>query len=243
MAFNFFNNYDRQVSKLFKSINPKTAPLMFPGGKEQFKDILFSMDKLIEGDKPLKELLKVYINTCSRLLTGMTKDHIPRSLINKHPGTITQENVYRIISYVMINMKNPSFVIKTDEDIAAIDSMADYQIESNLMRINNTKEHKNLENTEQYGLIPQEPIYTNDVKGSNNYLSRLRTEYGVKLKSQRIMSLSIDSVNGLVDKYDLFLPSGELYKTIYINMYSQENSAHAPKGFILIPEANDTKMD
>jgi len=242
MVFSFFNNYERQVSKLYKGMNPKTLPLMFPGGKEQFKDTLFSLAKLIEGDKPPKELLMVYINTFSRLLTGMNKDNIPRSLINKHPGTITQENVYRIISYVMITMKNPSFVIKTDEDIAAIEMMEEFQRESEKIRKVNTGLHSNHMTTEQYGLIPQEPIYTRDVEGSHNYLNRLRTETGEKLKYQRTGSLSLDSVYGVVDKYDMFLHSGELYKTIYINMYSQENSVQAPKGFILIPETNNSKI-
>jgi hypothetical protein len=35
----------------------------------------------------------------------------------------------------------------------------------------------------------------------------------------------------MIDIYDTFLPSGELYKTIYINMYGEKESKVVPKGF------------
>ena len=43
--------------------------------------------------------------------------------------------------------------------------------------------------------------------------------------------MSVDGINGMVDVYDTYLPSGEEYKTIYINMYGASNSTFAPKGF------------
>lgn len=234
MAFSLFNNFDRKVSKLYSGINPKMAPLMLPEGKDQLKNVLLSMDKLIGGNRPLKEIMSIYMNTCSRIITGMSQDHIYKSLINKHSGVITTENVYMVVSYVMINMKNPAFAIKTDEDIGVISSLAQTQKENIQIRKTNTELQKDQAITYNFGIRPDNPIYTNGIKGSDQYLSRLRTEKGERLKCERKGSLSLKGINGIVDQYDLFLPSGELYNTIYINMYCKENSTQAPNGLILI---------
>ena len=63
------------------------------------------------------------------------------------------------------------------------------------------------------------------------YLKFLRTINGEPIKWNRRGSMNVDGVNGMVDVYDTYLPSGAEYKTIYINMYGASNSTFAPKGF------------
>lgn len=82
-----------------------------------------------------------------------------------------------------------------------------------------------------FGLVPQKPIYTVGIDEQEKYLKSLRTINGEPIKWNRRGSMSVDGVNGMVDVYDTFLPSGEEYKTIYINMYGAYNSTFAPKGF------------
>ena len=82
-----------------------------------------------------------------------------------------------------------------------------------------------------FGLVPQKPVYTVGIDEQEKYLKSLRTITGEQIKWNRRGSMSVDGVNGLVDVYDTFLPSGEEYKTIYINMYGAYNSTFAPKGF------------
>lgn len=92
------------------------------------------------------------------------------------------------------------------------------------------------ENDDDFGLVPEKPIYTLaflSVAGEKEYLSNLRTTNGEKIKWNRWGSLSADGINGMIDVYETFLPSGEPYKTIYINMYGAEESKIAPAGFIL----------
>jgi hypothetical protein len=43
--------------------------------------------------------------------------------------------------------------------------------------------------------------------------------------------MHVDSINGMVDVYDVYLLSGQLYKTIYINMYGTKTSTKIPIGF------------
>ena len=93
----------------------------------------------------------------------------------------------------------------------------------------------------EFGLVPQKPIYTfaiNSVRGEHEYLQSLRTIAGEEITWTRRGSLDVDGVNGMVDIYDTFLPSGILYKTIYINMYGAKTSRNAPTGFTIIPKGS-----
>ena len=82
-----------------------------------------------------------------------------------------------------------------------------------------------------FGLVPHKPIYTVGIDEQEKYLKSLRTINGEQIKWNRRGSMSVDGVNGMVDVYDTYLPSGEEYKTVYINMYGASNSTFAPKGF------------
>ena len=82
-----------------------------------------------------------------------------------------------------------------------------------------------------FGLVPQKPVYTVGIDEQEKYLKSLRTINGEPIKWNRRGSMSVDSVNGMVDVYDIYLPSGVEYKTIYVNMYGAYNSGFAPKGF------------
>ena len=82
-----------------------------------------------------------------------------------------------------------------------------------------------------FGLVPQKPIYTVAIDEQEKYLKSLRTINGEPIKWNRRGSMSVDGVKGMVDVYDTYLPSGEEYKTLYINMYGAYNSTFAPKGF------------
>ena len=88
-----------------------------------------------------------------------------------------------------------------------------------------------------FGLVPQKPVYTVGIDEQEKYLKSLRTINGEPIKWNRRGSMSVDGVNGMVDVYDTYLPSGEEYKTIYINMYGAYNSTFAPKGFSYAADA------
>ena len=90
------------------------------------------------------------------------------------------------------------------------------------------------ESDDDFGLVPEKPIFTlalKSVDGEEEYLNKLYTDSGEKITYSRRGSTSVEGVNGMIDIYDTFLPSGEPYKTIYINMYGAKSSNSAPKGF------------
>lgn len=100
----------------------------------------------------------------------------------------------------------------------------------------NSQNQLNNETDAEFGLVPEKPIYTLATKmvdGEIEYLNRLCTINGEKIKWNRRGSTSVDGINGMIDIYDTYLMSGAAYKTIYINMYGAKNSICAPSGFYL----------
>lgn len=117
----------------------------------------------------------------------------------------------------------------------ALDAIIKIQAEETIKKLKeNSKNQLNNEEDVDFGLVPEKPIYTlalMSVDGEREYLNQLYTENGVKIKWNRRGSTSVNGINGIIDVYDTVLPSGELYKTIYINMYGAKKSEKAPVGF------------
>ena len=100
----------------------------------------------------------------------------------------------------------------------------------------NSRTQPDNESDADFGLTPEKPIFTlalMSVDGEKEYLNRLYTANGEKIKYNRLGSTSVDGINGMIDIYETFLPSGQPYKTIYINMYGAKKSTKAPAGFVL----------
>lgn len=84
---------------------------------------------------------------------------------------------------------------------------------------------------DEQGLVPKKPIYTNGADQQRNYLRCLRSINGETLNWNHRGSIKIDGVQGLVDIYDAYLPSGAEYRTVYLNGSGIACPAYAPKGF------------
>jgi len=98
----------------------------------------------------------------------------------------------------------------------------------------NAESQPNNENDADFGLVPEKPIFTlatMSVDGEKEYLNKLYTTDGNKITYTRRGSTSASGINGMIDIYDTHLPSGQFYKTIYIDMYGAKMSQSAPKGF------------
>ena len=137
-------------------------------------------------------------------------------------------------NYVVSQEKNDSVDdIITDE---ALDTISKIQAEATIkaMKANNISQPNNEEDSD-FGLVPEKPIFTYallSVDGEEKYLDRLYTVNGEKIKWKRRGSVSVAGVNGMIDVYDTYLSSGQLYKTIYINMYGAKSSTKVPDGFV-----------
>ncbi len=91
----------------------------------------------------------------------------------------------------------------------------------------------------EYGFVPQKPIYTSGVDGEKQYLGSLRTVAGAPVTWNRRGSMGADGIHGMIDIYDVYLPSGDLYRTLYLNMYSSTNSTYPPVGFYIASQSKN----
>lgn len=99
----------------------------------------------------------------------------------------------------------------------------------------NEYDQPNNEIDSDFGLVAEKPIFTyalKSVDGEENYLNKLLTTNGEKIKYHRHGSTTVPGIHGIIDIYDTFLPSGKFYKTLYINMYGAKDSHKAPAGFV-----------
>lgn len=84
-----------------------------------------------------------------------------------------------------------------------------------------------------FGLCQTNPIPTNGSSGSNDYLSRLRTNDGRAIGHSRIGSTSAPEVtSGMIDMYSIS-SQGVKLGTLYLCPYHRRTSGQAPEGFFL----------
>lgn len=131
--------------------------------------------------------------------------------------------------------QDPKFEETTPDE--ALNTILEFQAKETVkaMEANRLAQPEN-EDDADFGLVPEKPIFTlalMSVDGEEEYLDKLYAASGEKIKYIRRGSTSVSGINGMIDIYDTYLPSGEPYKTIYINMYGAKKSIKAPVGFIL----------
>ena len=85
-----------------------------------------------------------------------------------------------------------------------------------------------------YGLCETNPVPTQGIPGSNEYLSRLRTKDGRSIENSRIGSTGAEDVtSGAIDMYSI-TSEGVSLGTVYLCPYHKRNSGKAPEGFRLV---------
>lgn len=233
------NSSNDDINKLCDGLEtePQTMKMAFPGGERQKGCVVRSLCKIfnINSSDALvqKKLVRIYLDVLVRkvIIKCSEKDILSNLKVN-HKDLIKTETIANsVMTYIFMNMMNNDFEIKSEEDLQTVGFLVGSLAENEENREENeVHQTENLDDAE-YGLVPEKPIYTNGVSGSNAYLERLTTTLGEKLSWERQGSMSVDGINGMIDIYDGYLPSGKRYKTLYVNMYGAANSATAPKGF------------
>ena len=231
--------HSEKVDLAYRCYKPEMVGMIYPGGKAQAEKIITSLSKIYNVNLEASDAKKYYdiLSTYSdvvirKVVTQSADDHIVTSRQVKHGDLINnKETAQKALAFVTLNMNNNDFAIETDEDMTALDFMADAFSQMEEAKNQNVDaENDNLDDPE-YGLVVTKPIYTNGVNGSYAYLEELKTTLGEKLTWNRKGSTSVEGVNGIIDIYESTLPSGKPYKTLYVNMYGSTNSKRIPKGF------------
>lgn len=82
-----------------------------------------------------------------------------------------------------------------------------------------------------YGLVPEKPIFANGADSANRYLDRLQTSLGERLTYKQSQKVKVEGFTEEILACDCYLPSGKLYKTLYVDLYGIEPPQTAPRGF------------
>ena len=231
--------HKQKVDFAYHCYKPEFAGMFFPGGKFQAEKIItslcdiYGLDLNLCDKRKYHNILTIYCDVVTRkIITHSSDKLILASLQEKHGDLIKSENIAKkTLAFVTLNMANADYSLDTIDAQAALDFMMDTLSQAEQLSSQNTDLEKRYLEDPEYGLVAAKPIYTSGIDGSKKYLNHLKSALGEDLSWKRRGSISLDGVNGMIDIYDSFLSSGEVYKTIYINMYGSSNSVNIPQGF------------
>ena len=232
------NQHDKKVALAYQCYKSEMVGMVFPGGKEQASKIIKSLAIILDIDlsvlKPIDyyNILTIYSGVFIRqTVTNSSDDNIKVGLQLKHEQYIKNEMLaQQVLAYCIINMKNNSFALESVEDIKTLNTFSHILSQNQaIARSNEDVQSQNLDD-EEYGLVPQKPIYTTGVDGSEKYLNSLVTSDGKVVTWRRAGSTSIEGVTGTIDFYVSYV-DGRRYKNVFINMYGTSISQKAPIGF------------
>ncbi len=85
----------------------------------------------------------------------------------------------------------------------------------------------------EFGHDVTNPIPTNGIPASYEYLETLRLADGSEVTYSRYASTMIDGINGNIDIWHIFSAEGEQIATLHTCPYHSRTSRKAPKGFVL----------
>jgi len=71
-------------------------------------------------------------------------------------------------------------------------------------------------------------------------LKQLYIAPGAKPTWKKTQSLTVEGIPGIVDEYEMYVPSGDLYKKIYISVSNEKMSTKVPAGFGIRELAKET---
>lgn len=241
--FNSFKStmsHEEKVDQAYKCYKSEIVDIIFPHGKTQASNIIISLSKLLNSElstitaSGYYNLLVIYSEIWIRkTITNSPDEDILLILLDKHSDVIKSRNIAQsVLAFCVLNLKNNAFSLNTADDFEVLKSVDGlFMHNRNIAQSNETAQLENTSDPE-FGLVPTKPIYTKGVEGSTKYLNSLETPTGEQIVWKRTKSLWFADINGMVDVYDISLSSGNLYKTLYINMYGTKAPTTAPAGFV-----------
>lgn len=231
--------HDEKVDFAYHSFIPEAARKQFPGGTQQVSIIVCSIAKLIgiststlDGEDYVN-LLLIYLFVRRKKVFAKDTDEKIISNLQRQYGQYIKSNTIaqRVYAFCLLNLENNSLSVDDLDAMAALQYTNKHSAKNKENIIASKDAHSNNLVDPEYGLVPEKPIYTRGVIGSENYLRSLQTEQGESITWERRGCTSADGVDSLIDIYVISLLSGETYEILYIDMYGTENSTIAPKGF------------
>ena len=218
----------------------------FPGKEYQAKRIIESLCALLGDNCNYNQLLELYITAAVRALMGFESERISISVKMRFSEAVSEDKAITVIECIKRLNQNFAFLEKVNSpEMQAIDKYFDTQNETAFKR--NDKRTEDATTYPGFGVDPSNPIFTHSSAGSYSYLNLLYTADSIPLTWRRVGSITPESSLDPIDQYELLLPNGETYLTVYINMYARKASDYCPAGLQSdelkeLPQANNNRQ-
>ena len=220
---------DSAVRSAYNALNAEQKAQFFQGKEEQTRKIIGSLDYLLGSGSDYGRILMLYITVASRIVMGHENERIIQAVKTRFSDIVPESKALTVIECLRRITENYAFIDKADSpEKQAFNQYFDSQYGARF--IENEKKLNDAEKIPDFGLNPRNPIYAHSSDGSYRYLNLLYTSTFEPLTWKRIGSIGNTSSSDPIDKYELYLPDGTVFTTVYINMYSRKSSAYCPKG-------------
>jgi tetratricopeptide (TPR) repeat protein len=226
-----FSINDQAVVSVYKNLSPEQKERFFPGQEAQAKKAVGSLISLLGTDKDYNQLLELYITVATRVLLGFENEQISIKINVRFSDIVPVEKTQKVIEFVRRLTSNYSFMQQqeTPENQALL-KFFDSQNEESFAENDRRSEDAVL--FPDFGTDPSNPVFAYFTSGSYSYLNLLYTSDNVPLTWRRVGSLVVENSKDSIDRYELFLPDGTVYSTVFVNMYARKTSIYCPHGMV-----------
>lgn len=221
-----FGKKEDPINTVFENLN-KT---MWPGGEEQIRESN-KMLKILTNNK-IKEDQDFSAFMGAKALYYMNRDalHVSDYLNRRLRVSLTDEELKKVLVWLMFGSATPFPYIEK--------------------LLNNYGERETILAANGYGNLgtdldemptgqgpfgsAKNPIPTRGIRGSNEYLAKLKLTNGQAITSNREGSLIVENIGYSIDCYAIFEKiTGKLIGKIHICPYNKKDSIKVPSGFCL----------
>lgn len=222
------------VSKLYDGVDLNVRDKIFYGGLENAQRILITLAKdAFQSTAPEVMLIcrDIYIQVWIRSRGGL-------DISFRTPSYIKERLVERFSDYPALNVSNCvrfslAIIYQYEPELwNSVENMEKFMVYVKENSAQNIEIQDLYLDDKDYGLVPDKPIFVNGFGNDRRYLSCLCTEDGTKLSYERLGSIPVDGISGMVDVYNLLLPNQSLYMQIYVCNYGTRNRENVPRGIL-----------
>lgn len=230
IAFKFYDEMDKELSKL-----------VYPDGQNQIYIIIKSLvklDKVIYKYKYVKKerckvLFDLYCDIYQKIKLGFYSDRMLIEILIGEEYSFDKDYAWFVLAYIQMNIENNKFnLYENDNSMKQLSFWVDQLNNKFKLSIENKELlNKNI-GDEEYGRVPNKPIF---VEGNNQelfYFVRLRTIDNERVDVSKIGTMKIDGISGEVDIIEINY-KGKC-EQLYVCPYSILSEKSSPRGLVLI---------
>ncbi len=219
-----------RVKTSFERLSAEQRARFFPGKEAQGEKVASSLVFLLGRSIDLDLLFEIYLTVASRVQMEFSDERIQSTLLMRYSSILSNITVIPVIRCIRRITDNYRHLEQENRTrLLAVEVLFDSQHRHRFAE--NEKRREDAVKYPGFGTDPSNPVYAHGTSSSYDYLNALYSSNFVPLTWDRVGSISVDGCDDLLYEYEIILPDGSRYCTVYINMYAESTSAYCPRGF------------